>query len=68
MKKEKKYSYRLTITKPEGEVAYDNIVKPGDVANVNITETIDFAAAKLILGEKSDKTLNRTFKIRIRRL
>ena len=68
MKREKKWSYRLTITKPEGEVAYDNIVKPGDVANVNITETIDFGAAKLILGDKSDKTLNRTFKIRIRKL
>lgn len=68
VKTPKAFPFRLTITRPHGDIAYDQIIRPGVKADVTIQESIDYDAALILLGKNKEITLTRLFKIKIRRL
>lgn len=64
----KRIDIRLTITNPTGEIAYDQLIRPGEMATVTFQESINGETAEILLKGKKEIILTRTFKLRIRKV
>jgi hypothetical protein len=59
---------RITVTKPDGEIAFDGIIKRGQNVDVSFAVSMTHTALDAMLGEKKKKVFYRRYKFRIQKL